>query len=168
MSIAKPISPVTLLFGLLHVAAAAALFVPPTTALVLWLVRSYPVRMFGVTAGYHRYFSHRSYKLGSAVQFLLAFLAETSGQKGVLWWAAQHRIHHRESDTERDIHSPWTRNFWWAHLGWILSCEMSSCAQGLRWWEIDATYWVLRLLSAFGIARELKPFRPPRAVKEAA
>ena len=62
--------------------------------------------MFGVTAGYHRYFSHRSYKLGRAAQFLMAFLAQTSGQKGVLWWAAHHREHHRHSDQEHDVHSP--------------------------------------------------------------
>ena len=56
---------------------------------------SYVIRMFGVTAGYHRYFSHRSYKLGRVAQFVMAVLAQTSGQKGVLWWAAHHRDHHR-------------------------------------------------------------------------
>jgi stearoyl-CoA desaturase (delta-9 desaturase) len=47
----------------------------------------YVARMFGVTAGYHRYFSHRSYKTSRAFQLLLALLAMSSGQRGVLWWA---------------------------------------------------------------------------------
>ena len=51
----------------------------------------------------------------------MAFLAESSGQKGVLWWAAHHRVHHRHADQEPDIHSPWKRGFWWAHVGWVIS-----------------------------------------------
>ena len=76
-----------------------------------------------VTGGYHRYFSHRSYKLNRFWQFCLAFLAQTSGQKGVLWWAAHHRDHHLHSDRKDDLHSPVHEGFWWSHLGWILSDE---------------------------------------------
>src|SRR5688572_18788453 len=53
------------------------------------------VRMFGATAGYHRYFAHRSYKTSRFGQFLLALLAMTCTQRGVLWWASHHRKHHR-------------------------------------------------------------------------
>jgi stearoyl-CoA desaturase (Delta-9 desaturase) len=70
------------------------------------MVAIYAVRMFGITAGYHRYFSHRAYKLGRGWQFLMAFLAETSGQKGVLWWAAHHRVHHRHADGMSAIFIP--------------------------------------------------------------
>ena len=49
--------------------------------------------MWAVTAGYHRYFSHRSYKTSRVGQFVLAFLAQTSAQRGALWWAAIHRHH---------------------------------------------------------------------------
>ena len=80
----------------------------------------YTVRMFGLTAGYHRYFSHRSYKTSRVFQFLLALLGATSTQKGVLWWAAHHRAHHKYSDTPRDIHSVRQHGFWWAHVKWIL------------------------------------------------
>jgi len=79
----------------------------------------YYVRMFFITAGYHRYFAHRAYKLGRVVQFLMAVGGATAGQKGPLWWAAHHRRHHRYSDTVRDVHSP-LRGFWWSHVGWIL------------------------------------------------
>lgn len=76
-------------------------------------------RMFGITAGYHRYFSHRTFRTSRAFQFLLALLAMSSSQKGVLWWAAHHREHHRHSDNEQDIHSPGREGFWYAHFGWI-------------------------------------------------
>jgi stearoyl-CoA desaturase (delta-9 desaturase) len=80
----------------------------------------YFIRMFGLTAGYHRYFSHRSYKTSRAFQFLLAVLGSTATQKGVLWWAAHHRAHHKYSDTPRDIHSVRQHGFWWAHVKWVL------------------------------------------------
>ena len=90
---------------------------------VILAIGSYYLRMVAVTAGYHRYFSHRSYKTSRLFQFLLAFLAMTSAQKGVLWWAAHHRHHHKNSDQEEDIHSPLQRGFWFSHVGWILSAH---------------------------------------------
>lgn len=87
----------------------------------LWALASYAVRMFAVTAGYHRYFSHRTFKTGRVFQFILAWVAQTSVQKGVLWWASHHRFHHKKSDTEDDVHSPSRRGFWWSHVGWFLS-----------------------------------------------
>lgn len=107
-------------FALLHIAALAVFAIPFQRAHVGWLAGSYIVRMFGITAGYHRYFSHRSYKLGRIAQAALAVLAQTSGQKSVLWWAAHHRDHHRLADTPADVHSP-RDGFWWAHAGWVLS-----------------------------------------------
>jgi len=77
-------------------------------------------RMFGITAGYHRYFSHRSYKATRPFQFFLALLGTICTQKGVLWWAAHHRHHHKYSDQEEDIHSVRYGGFYWSHQGWIL------------------------------------------------
>jgi stearoyl-CoA desaturase (delta-9 desaturase) len=90
------------------------------TALIL-CAAMYLVRMFGITAGYHRYFAHRSFKTSRVGQFLLACLGASAMQKGPLWWAAHHRRHHRYSDTPDDPHSPLVTSFWWAHLGWIMS-----------------------------------------------
>jgi stearoyl-CoA desaturase (Delta-9 desaturase) len=84
-------------------------------------VAVYYVRMVVVTAGYHRYFSHRSFSTSRIFQFLLAVGAQSAAQKGVLWWASHHRWHHKYSDTERDVHSPRMRGFWYAHIGWIFS-----------------------------------------------
>jgi stearoyl-CoA desaturase (delta-9 desaturase) len=87
----------------------------------LLAVALYYVRMFGVTGAYHRYFSHRTYRTSRAFQFLLAVLAMTSVQKGVLWWASHHRLHHRNSDQPDDVHSVLQDGFWWSHVGWIVS-----------------------------------------------
>jgi len=76
--------------------------------------------MFWVTAGYHRYFSHRSYKTSRVFQFIIAFMAQTSLQKGALWWASHHRVHHRTSDTPKDPHSMKLYGFWYSHIGWIM------------------------------------------------
>jgi stearoyl-CoA desaturase (delta-9 desaturase) len=108
-------------FLLVHAGALGVLFVEPTAGLVLACAALYLVRMWGVTAGYHRYFSHRTYKTSRAFQFVLAFVAQSSVQKGVLWWAGHHRHHHRHSDGARDVHSPARGGFWWSHVFWILS-----------------------------------------------
>jgi stearoyl-CoA desaturase (delta-9 desaturase) len=110
-------------FPLVHLLALGALWTRPTVGLVTACVGLYVVRMWGVTAGYHRYFSHRSFKTSRFFQFVLAFIAQTSAQKGALWWAAHHRHHHRYSDDPVDTHSPVQGGFWWSHVGWILKLE---------------------------------------------
>lgn len=114
-------SPATFAFLAMHLACFAAIFTGISTVDLIVCAVLYVVRMFGVTAGYHRYFSHRSFKLGRVAQFALAFLAQTSSQKGVVWWAAHHRHHHKFSDCENDVHSPSKHGMWWAHIGWVLS-----------------------------------------------
>jgi stearoyl-CoA desaturase (delta-9 desaturase) len=145
-------------FWLFHLAALSVLAVPFNGTALAWLAGSYLVRMFGVTGGYHRYFSHRSYKLGRIAQFAMAVLAQTSGQKGVLWWAAHHRDHHRHSDTPRDVHSP-REGFWWSHAGWILSTQHDRYDAArvadfgrypeLRW--LDRYHWVPLIVFAVGV-----------------
>jgi stearoyl-CoA desaturase (delta-9 desaturase) len=78
------------------------------------------VRMFFITAGYHRYFAHRTFKMGRLTQFVFAFMAQSSAQKGVLWWSGHHRHHHVYSDEPQDLHSPGA-GFWWSHCTWFLS-----------------------------------------------
>lgn len=87
----------------------------------LLALASYSVRMFAVSAGYHRYFSHRAYRTNRLFQFMLAWGAQMSAQGGVLWWAAHHRHHHKHADSMDDVHSPARHGFWWAHVGWMLS-----------------------------------------------
>jgi stearoyl-CoA desaturase (delta-9 desaturase) len=257
-------------FIVIHASVLLVFTVPFRPALLAWLAGSYFLRMFAVTGGYHRYFSHRSFRMNRFWQFWMACLAQTSAQKGVLWWAAHHRDHHLHSDRKEDLHSPVHEGFWWSHLGWILSDEyetfdakrisdfhrfpelrlldrfhllpaiaygaavyfiggwdafiwgflvstvllyhgtflinslthiwgsrrfatpdesrnnfllaivtlgegwhnnhhhyMSSVRQGIRWWEIDITYYTLVALSWIGITRDLRPFAPPPADRNA-
>src|SRR5438270_472632 len=118
-------------FFLVHLACLAAIFTGvPARALVLGAVL-YFARMFFITAGYHRYFAHRSYRMGRPMQFLMALGGTTAAQKGPLWWAGNHRDHHRFADTDQDTHSP-LRGFWWSHVGWILCDRYGSLDYDLR------------------------------------
>ncbi len=106
-------------FALVHLGCFAAFWTGVGASALALAAALYLIRMFAITAGYHRLFSHRSYRTSRPFQFLLAFLAESSSQSGVIWWAAKHRAHHRSSDTPEDVHSPAQHGFWFAHLGWI-------------------------------------------------
>jgi len=109
-------------FWMVHaVGVVGAIYVGWSWVALAWLVGSYAVRMFAITAGYHRYFAHRTFKTSRVFQFILAILAMSSAQQGILWWAAHHRNHHKYSDEPEDIHSPRQRGFWWSHMFWILS-----------------------------------------------
>src|SRR6266404_4434182 len=186
-------------FALIHLASLLIFFTPFHWYYLVTCLALLVVRMFFVTAGYHRYFSHRSFKTSRVFQFVIAFMAMTSSQKGVLWWAAHHRHHHRHSDQELDLHSPTLFGFFWSHVGWIISDKyndtrteyiadfakypelrwlnkyhlvppvtlgegwhnnhhhfMASARQGFFWWEIDITYYTLKILSWFGIVWDLR------------
>lgn len=110
-------------FILMHLACLAVFVTGVSTFGLVLCGISCLVRMFGITAGYHRYFSHRTYKTSRAFQFALACLGCSACQKGPLWWAGHHRYHHLHSDTPDDLHSPHTTSFWWSHVGWIITRE---------------------------------------------
>ncbi|SEE12066.1 Delta-9 acyl-phospholipid desaturase [Rhizobiales bacterium GAS188] len=115
------IYPSVLPFVLVHLACFAAIFTGVTWSAVATGIALYWVRIFFIGAGYHRYFSHRSFATNRVFQFILAFMAQTTTQKSVLWWAAKHRHHHLHSDTEDDVHSPRQTSFLYAHMGWIFA-----------------------------------------------
>ena len=92
-------------FFAIHLLAFGTIWTGITPAAAICCAVLYVVRMFAVTGGYHRYFSHRTYRTSRVFQFFLAFLAQTSAQRGALWWAAHHRHHHRYSDMANDTHS---------------------------------------------------------------
>src|SRR5436190_23876824 len=108
--------PSALPFILLHVSTVAAFWTGITWQAAAIGVTLYWLRMFAITAGYHRYFSHRAYSTSRLFQFVLAFLAQSTVQKSVLWWAAKHRHHHLHSDTPQDVHSPVHRVFAYSHV----------------------------------------------------
>ncbi len=111
--------PQVLPFLLIHAGCVAAIWTGVSWQAAALCAGLYVLRMFAITAGYHRYFSHRSYATGRVFQFILAVLAQSSAQKSVLWWAAKHRHHHLHSDTAQDVHSPRHKGFLYSHVGWI-------------------------------------------------
>src|SRR5262245_4740923 len=134
-------------FAFMHLACLAVVFVGISLPAVLLCLGLYAVRMFALTAGYHRYFSHRSFKTSRVFQFVLALMGTMAVQKGPLWWAAHHRRHHKYSDQEGDLHSPVREGFWWSHIGWIVSRENDPTDwDGIRDF---ARYPELRLLNKF-------------------
>jgi stearoyl-CoA desaturase (delta-9 desaturase) len=92
-------------------------------AAIMMCLAMFWLRMFAITAFYHRYFSHRSFKANRFWQFVFAILGASAAQRGPLWWASHHRKHHKHSDEEDDLHSP-KNGFWWSHIGWF-TCEQA-------------------------------------------
>lgn len=134
-------------FICIHLLATGVFFFEFHWSLPVLCLVSYYVRMFGITAGFHRYFAHRTYKMNRFWQFWMAVLATASAQKGVLWWASHHRHHHKYSDQPEDIHSPKLRGFLWSHMGWILCSKYDQT----RWELIPdfAKYPELRWLNKY-------------------
>jgi stearoyl-CoA desaturase (Delta-9 desaturase) len=104
-----------------HLLFAASWFVSEPNLAGSLLVWS--LLQFGVNAGNHRYFAHRSFKTHSWFEFVLACLGCLAFQEGPLWWASEHRHHHRTADTEADFHSP-RHGFWRSHMGWLLQDDI--------------------------------------------
>lgn len=111
-------------FAIMHLACFAALWVDVSAFAVWFCIGFFWLRMFAITAFYHRYFSHRSYQTSRVAQFIFAVLGNMSAQRGPLWWAGHHRHHHQHSDEPADLHSPVQRGFWWSHMGWF-TCDAS-------------------------------------------
>jgi stearoyl-CoA desaturase (delta-9 desaturase) len=139
--------PAGLTLILVHILGFASLFL---VTFEWWLVGlcigMYYLRMFGITAGFHRYFSHKSFKTSRPMQFVLAWIGTSAIQRGPIWWAAIHRHHHKHSDTPKDLHSPRQQGLWQAHLGWVLKKEnrqidRTKVADLTRFPEID---WIDR------------------------
>ena len=106
-------------FLLLHLMCLGPVLVGWSWTAVGVAVALYWIRAFALTAFYHRCFSHRAFRTSRSTQFLFALLGASAAQRGPLWWAAHHRLHHRNADGPEDVHSPHQHGFWWSHMGWI-------------------------------------------------
>jgi stearoyl-CoA desaturase (delta-9 desaturase) len=109
-----------LVFWTVQATALLAFVVPFSWGLAGLGAASYLLRMLGVTLGFHRYFSHRTFQMGRSLRFFWALLGTTAMQKGPIWWASKHVAHHRFADRDGDPHSPGLRGFYYAHVGWFL------------------------------------------------
>ena len=101
----------------------------------------YLTSVLGITIGYHRLFTHRSFKTSRPVAALLAAFGSMAVQGPVLQWVAVHRRHHQYSDHEHDPHSPHTqgdglrgvlRGMWHAHVGWLFQAHPRGLARYVR------------------------------------
>jgi stearoyl-CoA desaturase (delta-9 desaturase) len=95
----------------------------------------YVVTGLGITVGYHRFFTHGSFKTGRALKILMAVAGSLAIEGPVVRWVADHRRHHAFSDREGDPHSPWRygetvpaliKGLWHAHTGWLFDREQTN------------------------------------------
>jgi stearoyl-CoA desaturase (delta-9 desaturase) len=117
---AEPQKVITVRIIILHVLALGIFFVRFDWRLVWLTAATFVPRMLAMECAYHRYFAHRAFKTSRAFQFILALVAVSTGQRGILWWASTHRQHHSHADVEGDVHSPRVSGFWHGHMGWTL------------------------------------------------
>ncbi len=157
-------------FIALHIAAGAAFVVGVALVDVLAATVTYLVRMFAITAFYHRYFAHRAFETSRGWQFFFALIGASAAQRGPLWWSAMHRRHHAVVDTDADVHAP-HHGFLRSHLTWFLTHENFAtderrvrdwaCFPELRWLDrFDALIPIVSLGLVFGIGAMLERFAP--------
>jgi stearoyl-CoA desaturase (Delta-9 desaturase) len=104
------------------------------------MVAMYVLTVLGVTLGFHRLLTHRSFQTYKAVQYVIAAIGSMAVQGPVMSWVADHRKHHAHTDHEGDPHSPHghggglrgaIRGLWYAHMGWLF--EKSGQAEHARY-----------------------------------
>ncbi|KAJ3409447.1 hypothetical protein CcCBS67573_g01266 [Chytriomyces confervae] len=121
---------VVILFFTPVLAVKGLLLVPLQTATFWWAVAYYFFTGLGITAGYHRYWSHRSYQATRPFQMAL-LLAGTGALEGsVKWWCRGHRVHHRFTDTEKDPYNA-KNGFFWSHIGWMIVKQEKKAAMDI-------------------------------------
>ena len=158
-------------FVAMHIACIGVIWVGVSATAIAVAVALYAIRMFALTGFYHRYFAHRTFRTSRSMQFVFAVIGASSVQRGPLWWAAHHRNHHRNADTELDPHSPTLRGFFWSHVGWFLTpkgfrtdwTRIPDLARfrELRWLDrYDVLMPVLLATALFGIGAALERFAP--------
>ncbi|MDI2126752.1 acyl-CoA desaturase [Yinghuangia seranimata] len=101
---------------------------------VVLAVVMYAITGHGITIGFHRYFTHGSFKANRGVRVALGIAGNMAVQGPLVRWVADHRKHHKFSDQEGDPHSPWkygsgvrslAKGMWWAHMGWLFDTEQT-------------------------------------------
>ncbi|MBM9460805.1 fatty acid desaturase [Nocardioides sp. zg-536] len=123
----------------------------------------YGITLHGITVGYHRLFTHKSFKPNRAVKIALAVSGSMAVQGPVIRWVADHRKHHKFSDKDGDPHSPWrygnnlrglTKGLVWAHVGWLFDPEQTpidkfapDLAKDRDLVRISRNFWVFVLVS---------------------
>ncbi len=130
------------------------------------LFAGYILTGLGITVGYHRLFTHRSFRTGRTLTAVLALLGSMAVEGPILWWAATHRRHHQHSDRPDDPHSPHThgtgmslvRGLYHAHLGWLFRAPVPDRARYVPDLEADGLVrWCSRLFPLWVVLGVLIP-----------
>jgi stearoyl-CoA desaturase (delta-9 desaturase) len=109
-------------FALFHIGAVAALFMFNWRAFAVSMVLYWMCTGLGISMGYHRLHTHRSYKVPKLLEYFFAICGALTLEGGPIFWVGVHRLHHQKSDQPGDPHSP-RDGAWWAHMGWMLFGE---------------------------------------------
>src|ERR1700691_2577184 len=112
--------PTSLVLVLFHIGAIAALFMFSWRNLLVSMVLYWITVGWGISLGYHRLHTHRSYKVPLGLEYFFAVCGALTLEGGPISWVATHRIHHQNSDLPGDPHSP-REGGWWAHAGWLIT-----------------------------------------------
>ncbi len=101
----------------------------------------YSLTVLGITVGYHRLFTHRSFETGPVVRYLLAVFGSMALQGPVIHWCAIHRRHHQQADKPGDPHSPHLhdgtfigsiKSAWHSHIGWLFDPDSPGMDKGVN------------------------------------
>jgi fatty-acid desaturase len=111
-----------IILALFHIGAVAALFMFSWRNLAVAAILYYVATGLGISMGYHRLHTHRSYKVPLWLEYFFAVCGSLTLEGGPIFWVATHRLHHQYSDLPGDPHSPNDGAFW-SHVGWILFGE---------------------------------------------
>jgi stearoyl-CoA desaturase (Delta-9 desaturase) len=111
-----------IILALFHIGAVAALFMFSWRNLAIAAILYYIATGLGISMGYHRLHTHRSYRVPLWLEYFFALCGSLTLEGGPIFWVATHRLHHQFSDLPGDPHSPNDGAFW-SHVGWILFGE---------------------------------------------
>ena len=137
-------------------AVAYALYDGLTATDVALFVVMFVITSLGVEAGLHRYFTHRSFEASEPVKVFLGVAGSMAAQGPIVFWVANHRLHHAFADTDRDPHSPKPqgpgirgrlKGLWHGHVGWLFTVKKIDWSRHTRDWLAD--YRVVRINTAY-------------------
>ncbi|HTQ19870.1 acyl-CoA desaturase [Mycobacterium sp.] len=143
-------------------AVAYAIYDGLTVTDVALFLTMFVITSLGVEAGLHRYFTHRSFEASEPVKVFLGVAGSMAAQGPIIFWVANHRLHHAFADTDRDPHSPKPRGpglkgrvkgLWHGHLGWLFTVKKIDWSRHTRDWLADyrvvwintAYFWLVLL-----------------------
>lgn len=142
-------------------AVVYAVFFGLTVTDVCLFAVMYVITALGVEAGLHRYFTHRSFDASEPVKVILGVAGSMAAQGPIVFWVANHRLHHAFADTDRDPHSPKpqgpglagrAKGLWHGHMGWLFTVTKIDWSKHTRDWlsdrrvmKINARYFSLVL-----------------------